>query len=109
MAAGYKLGKHMLDRKLTYEEFESHVGSDFRVVHAGDTVIDLTLIEALRLKSNGGEGARQPFGLVFQSSFEEAIPQQLFTLQHEAMGKLGIFIVPTGRNETGVHYYATFN
>jgi hypothetical protein len=99
----------MLDRKLTYEDFEPHVGSDFRVVHAGDTVIDLALLEAIPLKSNGGEDDRSPFGLVFQSTFQEAIPQQLFTLQHEAMGKLVIFIVPTGRNETGVEYYATFN
>ncbi|CUS44028.1 MAG: hypothetical protein V4610_00810 [Pseudomonadota bacterium] len=99
----------MLDRMLTYEEFEPHVGTDFTVVHAGDTPIILNLLEATALKKFGGEDSRAPFGLLFQSSYQDVIPQQLFTLQHDAMGKLGIFLVPTAQNATGTQYYATFN
>ena len=99
----------MLDRVYTYEDFEPHVGTDFTVLHAGDTPIVLTLLEADPSKKYGGEETRAPFGLLFQSIYQEVIPQQLFTLQHEAMGKLGIFLVPTARNDTGVQYYATFN
>ncbi|MDB5707275.1 MAG: hypothetical protein JWN66_4391 [Sphingomonas bacterium] len=99
----------MLDVKYALEDFEPHVGTDFKVIHDGDAVILLTLLEAHALKDYRNGDGRPPFGLLLQSVFQEVIPQQLFSLHHDAMGDLGIFLVPTARNETGIQYYATFN
>jgi hypothetical protein len=99
----------MLDVKYTLEDFEPHVGTDFKVVYDGDAAILLTLLEANGLKDYVGGGGRPPFGLLFQSVIQEVIPQQLFSLRHDAMGDVVIFLVPTAQNETGIQYYATFN
>jgi hypothetical protein len=88
-------------------DFEPHVGTAFSIVAEGMPALDLTLEEAKVLKASA-QDRRPPFQLIFRRE-GEALPQGLYQFRHDAMGDLVIFIVPTGQNELGVEYCATFN
>ena len=99
----------MIDAMTACQEFEPHVGTDFTII-GSDPAIVLTLIEAKQLKSTGvADGLRTPFSLLFQSTDERVLRQQIFGLEHPAMGANEIFLVPVAQNPTGIQYEATFN
>ena len=52
---------------------------------------------------------RQPFSLIFRSISQVVLPQRIYWMDNATMGKLGIFIVPVGRDSAGVTYQAVFN
>ena len=56
----------------------------------------LRLLRVERLR-NGAAG-REPFSVLFQGPAEPVIPQQTFTLVHDALGRLAVFMVPVGRD-----------
>ena len=90
-----------------FGDFEPHVGTVFSIVAEGLPPLDLVLDEAKALKASA-QDRRPPFQLIFRRA-GEALPQGLYQFRHDAMGDLVIFVVPTGQNETGVEYCATFN
>jgi len=99
----------MIDAMTVCQEFEPHVGTDFTII-GSDPAIVLTLIEARQLKSTAvADGLRAPFALLFQSTDERVLRQQIFGLAHPAMGANEIFLVPVAQNPTGIQYEATFN
>jgi len=91
-----------------FEDFEPHVGTVFSIVAEGLPPLDLTLEEAKPLKQNS-ETLRPPFQLLFRRNDEEILPQGLYQFRHGAMGDLVIFLVPSGKDSSGVEYCATFN
>jgi hypothetical protein len=99
--------------KLTREDFLPHIGTDFRV--SGVTAaVDLKLVEALglgpkpeRLVKPGNRALA--FSLRFRGPGQPFLPQQMWKLVHPALGELGIFLVPIGREEDGFLYEAIFN
>lgn len=91
---------------LTCDDFAAHIGSIFRIEGEDQSYLPVTLIEATPGGTTGG--VREPFSLVFRSAIEQALPQQLYALDHDALGPLDIFLVPLRRVEGGVDYVATF-
>lgn len=90
-----------------FEDFEPHVGTVFSITAEGLPPLELVLEEAKALKAST-QDRRPPFQLIFRRA-GEVLPQGLYQFRHDAMGDLIIFVVPTGQNETGVEYCATFN
>ncbi len=94
---------------LTYESFGPHVNSSF-TLGLGETTVELTLTEATRQVVRPYPGMiREPFSLIFRSSSQVVLPQRMYPLRHELMGKLDIFIVPIARDVRGVVYQAVFS
>ena len=97
----------MLDG-LTRESFAEHVGTIFRA-QAPNRVLEFKLVEVKALVTAAGEARRrQPFSLCFLGPGDVLVPQQTIPLEHAALGRLGIFLVPIGRDPEGYKYEAVF-
>lgn len=99
--------------KLTVDTFKGEIGKTFRLTPAEGPMLDLVLIEArdLSLKSSAPGAKRAPFALVFRSvsSKGPVLPQRIYALENETLGRLEIFLVPIGADKDGVRYEAIFN
>lgn len=96
----------MLDT-LTHESFAPHVGSPFEV-RLPERTIRFELLEVLPGKDEA-PGRRRSFSLFFRGPRELYVPQQIVPLEHVALGKLEIFLVPVGLDAEGYRYEAVFN
>lgn len=94
---------------LTYGDFADRVGETFRL-EAPSGPLPLTLLEATSLARGENPGPRRsPFSLVFRGPFQPALPQRIWPLEHAALGRLEIFLVPIGPDGGGMRYEAVFN
>lgn len=90
----------------TMDTFSGHVGTRF-LMHYGDSrTAELELISV----SDVGSSPRQiQFSLEFQGPGDAPIAQGIYRIEHNTLGALELFLVPIGRNQTGVRYEAIFN
>ncbi|HEY7066457.1 MAG TPA: hypothetical protein VII06_33600 [Chloroflexota bacterium] len=93
----------------TFATFAERLGEAFRA-HAGDgPPLALELIEATDL--SGGKAPadrRAPFSLVLRGPLTPLLPQQIYRLEHDALGAFDLFIVPIGPDAHGMRYEAVF-
>lgn len=92
----------------TRESFAGHIGATFHVHFDETSELELKLTEA---NSVGGESDhRDPFSVIFVGPLEPVLPQAIYTLMHEDLGTLDLFLVPVGpdRAQTGIQYEAVF-
>src|SRR5262245_14508823 len=97
---------------LTLESFAPHVGSVFTLPEAEG--VKLTLVEAKAATMGVADGRRpalprEPFTLLFRGPARPILPQQIHCLEHTALGRLEIFIVPVGPDGGGIGYEAIFS
>jgi len=95
---------------LTREKFAENLKTNFRVVHEGERLIDLELVEVKEFTPgpNDQEGLER-FSLFFHGPGDVMLHQQTVRLAHERMGEFYIFLVPVSRDERGHLYEAVFN
>ena len=85
------------------EQFEPLVGDTFAHEQG-----ELTLQEVTRLRSSPGAPRGAPFSLVF--SGPAGLEQRIHELDHPALGRLALFLVPIGPGTDGApRYEAVFN
>ena len=89
-----------------YEDFEPHLHSQFAMTVGGATT-SLELIAMERLPHPAP--SRQPFSLLFKGAATTVWPQGIYHLSHANLDHLEIFLVPIGRDDSGVRYEAIFN
>lgn len=90
------------------EDFQACLNQVF-VLSADDYRDELELVQVDRVELTRDNGEQDAFTVVFQSSKPEPIPQQTYPLTNAQMGELHLFIVPIGRNDTGIRYEAVFS
>lgn len=81
--------------------FAPHVGSEFRIEAGPGTTVRATLVEAepYSQRDTANDGAsRAPFSLLFEIGDAEALPQSTYTVHHDALGAVPLFLVPVGAN-----------
>jgi len=83
--------------------FSSHVNTKFRLAEAPST--ELELIEV----SDQSAPHHVNFSLVFRGPHQPLLPQRIYALEHDALGRLDLFIVPVRRAPEGLEYEAVFN
>jgi hypothetical protein len=94
---------------LTLGDFFGRVGEGFRVA-TSEAEIGLVLAEVTDLSRRDAPGPhRAPFSLIFRGPFRPVLVQRIWPLEHAALGRLEIFLVPIGPDETGMRYEAVFN
>jgi hypothetical protein len=105
----------MLD-KLTIDDFLAHVNGKFQVQLDGtegeQTIepLELALVEVSSLGTTIKEsGKRQSFSILFLGPYQPVLPQQIYTLRHQKMGRLPLFLVPLGPRDEGMLYEAVFS
>jgi hypothetical protein len=94
---------------LAVEAFQPRVGERFRICPNPDSAVDAELVEARPL--SGGvrvANRRAPFALLFRTTLGVPMPQRIYRVEHDAMGAYDIFLVPVGKDATGVLYEAIF-
>lgn len=108
----------MLD-KLTKASFDPFLSQIFYLQPDNETTLPLELVEisARPRRDNLPSWFEppvplrlEPFSIIFRGPATPALPQQLYTLTHDQMGKLeGLFLVPIAADRKGRYYEATFN
>lgn len=99
----------MLD-KLTVSDFEGQVEAPFPVALPGEGAVELRLIEAKGLGEAVAGAGRRPFSLIFLGPDRPTLDQRVHPVEHPALGRLEIFLVPIGpeRGRSGLRYQAIF-
>lgn len=92
---------------LTHAHFEACRQQPFMLERDGGDALPLRLVEIHSHGSPPPHG-RQPFSLVFRGPRQPVLPQQIYALTNETLGRLEIFLVPIGPDETGLRYEAIF-
>lgn len=100
--------RRMLE-SLKISDFSGRVGEEFRLEGPAGAV-PLRLVEVVDLGWRENPGPRRsPFSLVFSGPQAPVFPQRIWPLEHAALGRLEIFIVPIGPDGSGMRYEAVFN
>lgn len=89
--------------------FSPHIGERFDCLIEGGATVALKLTHAGASECAAGEDVDRPFSLIFQGPSEPLLSQRVYSFRHPLLGGLDIFIVPIGRDDTGVEYEAVFN
>jgi hypothetical protein len=96
---------------LSLSTFAPHVGESFTLVDDAGNRFAVTLAEATEGRITDYPGrTRDPFQIQFKSdehSTRAFLPQQVYTVTHETLGPMPIFLVPIGppRNGSGGFLY----
>lgn len=94
--------------RLKYTDFVPHLNSKF-TIHADSEQIDSILINVDLKNAQGDDNNEMSFSIIFQTPKDTSLLQRVYTVEHENMGELDIFLVPIGANVDGLQYEAVFN
>ena len=95
--------------KLASSDFAPHLNQTFRVRLDGVEPIDLELVNVTEAGSASRTEARNPFSLLFLGPVSsQYLLQHTYSLEHEQIGMLELFIVPLGLEEGRMRYEAIF-
>jgi hypothetical protein len=99
-----------MDEPLTSELFAPHVGETFEVAPAEGDPFEAVLASCDETTYGAREDwlksiSRVPFSLVFHAPGGELLPQQTFTVRHQQLGEMAIFLVPLGPQPDGAMAY----
>ena len=83
--------------------FAGHLNSTFRVRHEPTT--ELEFVEVV----DGSAGDHINFSLVFRGPLQPLLPQRIYQVEHDQLGRFDLFIVPIRRDTHGLYYEAVFN
>jgi hypothetical protein len=86
---------------LTADDFEPCRGERFTV---GAVAVTLAAVDRMGRRS----GHRDPFSLLFRGPAAPVLPQGGYQLEHQALGRLELFLVPIGADADAVTYEAIF-
>lgn len=91
-------------------DFSKHLHTKFRV-HAeapAEAELELESVEGYRGGANE-QGEMERFSLYFEGPPDVFLAQGVYTLDHEHLGEVTLFIVPLGPAESGFRYESVFN
>jgi hypothetical protein len=94
---------------LTAEDFEARVSQPFRLQRPGAPALDLVLRAVHTHTYAPPTTRRRGFSIVLKSAVSGHLPQAIYTLTHDEMGTMDLFLVPIGVQEGGMCYEAVFN
>lgn len=90
------------------DDFQACLNQTF-LLKTDDYEDELELIQVDRMSQAQAPDGNEAFAVVFQSARPEPIPQRIYHMSNPQMGELELFIVPIGKDETGVRYEAVFS
>ena len=99
----------MLDR-LTVADFAPHVGKTFEI-ETGETRVAAELAWARNVGEEppSESGRRRAFSIALRTAPDVRLSQRIHAVQHPALGRLEIFLVPVQPDARGNLYEAIFN
>ena len=102
----------MTVQPLNHSDFSAYLHQDF-LVQAEGLSLTIELVEATLLNfassATHAPMRRSPFSLVFKGPLHLRLSQKIYSLQHDVLGALDIFLVPVARRDDGMCYEAIFS
>lgn len=96
-----------MSEKLNSRIFAEHLRSTFLVLVPGTAApVPLELFEVTEKDQSP---KMEQFFLIFRGPIAPQFPQGIYTMEHEKLGKLDLFLVPVGPDEAGMCYQVVFN
>lgn len=94
---------------MTCDTFTGHVDDAFELRGEGGVTRHLELAEAQTMGAAPKGDKRHAFSLVFRCDDPEPLPQQIYTVRHDDLGELELFLVPVGPDgDAEMRYEAVF-
>jgi len=98
----------VLLNELTHATFAEELGSSFQLDVGAATPLRLELVEANALTRASVGTRRTPFSLLFRGPRQPVLPQKIYPLAHQRLGRLEVFLVPLGPEGESMRYEAVF-
>lgn len=86
--------------------FSEQLHTNFQLWIPGAASLPLELVE---VTEKDPSPKVEQFCLVFRGPLTPHLPQGIYTLEHEKLGKFDLFIVPLGPDSAGMCYQVVFN
>lgn len=93
--------------ELTATDFRRHVVDGFRIHYGGERPLPVRLSEVADFPRQPAN-QRVPFSLLFHGPADGWLRQGTYTFEHDAMGRMDIFLVPLGSDAEGMRYEVIF-
>ena len=92
-------------------DFARWLGTEFRVADDSGEEVALELVEAKSLPPRRDAPRPESFSLIFRGSPGRPLDQRIHTMEHDQLGRLGLFLVPIGPGSDGggPYFQAIFN
>jgi hypothetical protein len=87
-----------------FDAFSACLGDSFQLVGEEQT-FTAELVEAKPLV----EAPDRPFSLLFRVADGATLPQRIYPLKHDRLGRFELFLVPIGPDDVGMQYEAIFS
>ena len=92
-----------------HDIFARELNTKFRL-KVGDKDIDLRLADVSRyLPQENEQGGMERFSLLFEGPAGPLLRQAMYSMSHETLGAVEIFIVPLAQDSEKTSYEAVFN
>lgn len=112
-ATARRKGRRIMLDEVTADVFAEHLGSTFHIHHESGLPLVVSLIEATPLALLAGTEStptkREPCSIIFRGPLDPVLPQQIYRIEHESLGRMDLFLVPLGPDKEGMRYEAVFN
>lgn len=93
--------------ELAGTDFKRHLGEEFRIHYGGERPLPVRLSEVAD-HPHDAASPRGPFSLLFHGPADGWLRQGTYTFEHDAMGRMDIFVVPLGSDAEGMRYEVVF-
>lgn len=89
--------------------FTAQLNSSFLIHSKGSKTVEATLVQVKSMGPSPDKQAagRECFALVFNGGVK--LPQDVYSLEHAALGKFSLLLVPNGKDKKGWYYEALIN
>jgi Domain of unknown function (DUF6916) len=95
----------MCDQKpFSMDTFVPRVGETFSIYIDEASPLEAELVSVEAYKEGGSQ-----YSIVFRGPPAPVLPQRTYRIQHPALGRLDLFIVPVGPDHAGMRYEAVFS
>jgi hypothetical protein len=92
---------------LTKETWKTYLDGTFQVYIDAARSLDMRLAEVSGY-GRRPDAKREAYSLVFRGPMKPLLMQRIYSIRHEQMGQLEIFLVPIGPDADGMRYEAIF-
>jgi hypothetical protein len=90
---------------LTAGDFAPLLHEPFQLDPGDGSPFAVALIEVFEADRGAG---RQQFSLIFRGGPTPPLPQRIYAVEHERLGRIELFLVPLGPDGAGQRYQAVF-
>jgi hypothetical protein len=90
----------------TREQFSEQLDTVFRADLGDGRVIDL---QFFKLDAGVSNSIQEAFSLMFRAPVDAPPVQNIYSLEHDKLGKMDLFLVPIKKRDDGLYYEAVFN